>query len=137
MLEKVGIRVSFQSSPSSIFFPKLTQATGSLVEFGWSPGTDAWNIFHSTVRTNDGLSGGAFNAGRYSNAKLDALIDGMRVEPDIGKRRAMVGDALKLMQDELPLLPLYRRHHNWVMKKGIQAVHAPNDVMDLRWVTVP
>jgi peptide/nickel transport system substrate-binding protein len=137
MLEKVGIRVSFQSSPSSIFFPKLTQATGSLVEFGWSPGTDAWNILHSIVRTNDGLNGGAFNAGRYSNAKLDALIDGMRVEPDIGKRRAMVGDALKLMQDELPLLPLYRRHHNWVMTKGIQAVHAPNDVMDLRWVTVP
>ncbi len=137
MLEKVGIRAGFQPSPSSLFFPKLTQATGSLLEFGWSPGTDAWNVFHSIVRTHDGQSGGAFNAGRYSNAKLDALIDGMRVEPNIDKRRAMVGDVLGILQDDLPLVPLYRRHHNWVMKRGVQVTHAPNDVLDLRWVTVP
>ncbi len=137
MLEKVGIRVNFQPSPSALFFPKLTQATGSLLEFGWSPGTDAWVVLHSIVRTHDGQSGGAFNAGRYSNAKLDALIDGIRIEPDLTRRRALVGDALRLMHDDLPLVPLYRRHHNWVMKRGIQMVHAPNDVLELRWVTMP
>ncbi len=137
MLEKVGIRAAFQPSPSSIFFPKLTQATGSLIEFGWSPGTDAWGVLHAIVRTNDGLSGGAFNAGRYSNAKLDALIDGIRIEPDLAKRRSMVGQALQLMNDDLPLVPLYRRHHNWVMKRGMQLVQSPNDVLDLRWVRMP
>ncbi len=137
MLDKVGIRASFQPSPSSLFFPKLTQATSSLIEFGWSPGTDAWGVLHSIVRTHDGQSGGAFNAGRYSNPKLDALIDGIRVEPDLTRRRAMVGEALRQMQEDLPLVPLYRRHHNWVMKRGIQMVHAPNDVLELRWVKLP
>ncbi|MGH6608992.1 MAG: ABC transporter substrate-binding protein, partial [Burkholderiaceae bacterium] len=42
MLAQVGIRVSFQPSPSSLFFPKLTQATTDFFEFGWSPGTDPW-----------------------------------------------------------------------------------------------
>jgi peptide/nickel transport system substrate-binding protein len=136
MLEKVGIRANLQTSPSSIFFPKLTQATGSLLEFGWSAAPDPWSTLHSIVRTHDGASGGAFNAGRYSNPKLDALIDGIRVQPDLDKRRTMVGEALKIVNDDLPLVPLYRRHLNWVMKRKVNVTQLPNDVLELRWVTL-
>jgi peptide/nickel transport system substrate-binding protein len=136
MLEKVGIRANLVTSPSSIFFPKLSQGTGFLVEFGWSATPDAWNILQSLVRTNDGLAAGAFNAGRYSNPKLDALVDGLRVEPNLAKRRAMVQEALRIVQADLPLMPLYRRQHNWVMRPNIDVVHWPNDVLELRWVTM-
>jgi peptide/nickel transport system substrate-binding protein len=136
MLDKVGIKVAFQPSPTATFFPKLTQATTSFAEFGWSPGTDAWNIFNSIARSNDGLAAGAFNAGRYSNPQFDALVDGLRIEPDLAKRQKMVGDALRLMNAELPLVPLYRRHHNWVMRPAIDVVQWPNDVLELRWVVM-
>ena len=136
MLEKVGIRASLVTSPSAIFFPKLSQGTGSLIEFGWSAAPDPWSMMQSTVRSNDGLTAGAFNAGRYSNPKLDALIDGLRVEPDLARRRQMAGDALRLMNAELPMIPLYRRQHNWVMRPHIDMVHLPNDVLELRWVTI-
>ena len=136
MLEKVGVKASLVTSPSSVFFPKLSQGTGFLVEFGWSATPDPWNIFQSLVRSNDGLTAGAFNAGRYSNAKLDALIDGLRIEPNLAKRRAMVQDALRIVQADLPLIPLYRRRHNWVMRPNVEAVQLPNDVLELRWVTI-
>jgi peptide/nickel transport system substrate-binding protein len=136
MLEKVGIRASLATSPSSIFFPKLSQGTGSFVEFGWSAAPDPWGTLQSLVRTNDGLAAGAFNAGRYSNPKVDALIDSLRVEPNLAKRRAMVGEVLRILQAELPMIPLYRRQHNWVMRPTIDAVHWPNDVLELRWVTL-
>jgi peptide/nickel transport system substrate-binding protein len=136
MLEKVGIKASLVTSPSSVFFPKLSQGTGSLLEFGWSAAPDAWNMLQSTLRSNDGLTAGAFNAGRYSNPKVDALIDGLRVEPDLAKRRAMVGEVLRIAAAELPMIPLYRRQHNWVMRPGIDAVHWPNDILELRWVTL-
>ncbi len=136
MLDKVGIKASLATSPSSVFFPKLSQGTGTLVEFGWSATPDAWNIFQSLVRSNDGLAAGAFNAGRYSNPKLDALIDAMRVEPNLGKRRAMVHDAVRIVQAELPLIPLYRRQHNWVMRPNVEVVQWPNDLLELRWVTI-
>jgi len=135
MLEKAGIRASLTTSPSSVFFPKLSQGTGSLIEFGWSATPDPWNIFQSLVRSNDGLTAGAFNAGRYSNPNLDALIDGIRVEPNRVKRLAMVQDALRIVQAELPLIPLYRRQHNWVMRPNVDVVQWPNDVLELRWVT--
>ena len=136
MLAQIGIRVSFQPSPSSTFFPKLTQATTSFFEFGWSPGSDPWGMLNNVIHTWDGVGSGAFNGGRYSNPKLDALIDAIRVEPDLTKRRALTGDALRLMASDLPLVPLYRRKLTWVMRPNIDAVHWPNDVLELRWVTI-
>ncbi|MGE5339161.1 MAG: ABC transporter substrate-binding protein [Gemmatimonadota bacterium] len=136
MLAQVGIRVTFQPSPSATFFPKLTQATTSFFEFGWSPGTDPWAMLNNVVRSYDGVASGAFNGGRYSNPKLDALIDGIRVEPDLAKRRQMVGDALRIMQADLPLIPLYRRKLTWVMRPNIHAVPWPSDVLELRWVRI-
>ncbi len=136
MLERVGIRASLVTSPSSVFFPKLSQGTGSLVEFGWSPGPDPWGMLQATVRSNDGLAAGAFNAGRYSNPRLDLLIDGLRVEPNLDKRQQMASDALRLMNADLPMIPLYRLQQNWVMRPYVDAVRWPNDVLELRWVTL-
>jgi peptide/nickel transport system substrate-binding protein len=136
MLAQVGVRATFQPAPSSLFFPKLTQATSSFFEFGWIPTTDAWAMLNSTVRSFDGAGAGQFNGGRYSNPRLDELIDSIRVEPDLARRRQLVGEALRLMNDDLPLLPLYRRKINWVMRPNIHAVPWPNDILELRFVRV-
>ena len=136
MLNQVGIRVSFQPSPSPIFFPKLTQATASLVEFGWSPSPDPWTTLQSIVHTYDGTGGGTFNAGRYSNPKLDAIIDAIRIEPELSKRTQLSSEALRLMNADLPLVPLYHRRLNWVMRPAVDVVQLPDDVLRLRWVTM-
>ena len=136
MLAQVGIRVTFQPSPSATFFPKLTQATSSFFEFGWSPGTDPWAMLNNVVRTYDGVASGAFNGGRYSNPKLDALVDGIRVEPDLARRRQMIGEGLRIMHADLPLVPLYRRKLTWVMRPNISVTPWPSDVLELRWVHI-
>jgi peptide/nickel transport system substrate-binding protein len=136
MLAQIGIRVTFQPSPSALFFPKLTQATTSFFEFGWIPTTDPWSMLNSIVRSYDGTGAGQFNGGRYSNPKLDALIDAIRVEPDLARRRQLTGDALRLMAEDLPLLPLYRRKINWVMRPNIHVTPWPNDILELRFVRI-
>lgn len=136
MLTQVGIRTQLRSSPTNQFFPKLTQAQASFVEFGWTPTPDAWGSLNALFRSFDKAGYGTFNAGRYSNPKLDALIDNIRVEPDITRRRAMVTTVLRLVGDELPFIPLYRRTLTWAMAKKVSAVQWPNDSMELRWVKV-
>jgi peptide/nickel transport system substrate-binding protein len=136
MLAQVGIRVTFRSSPTNQFFPKLSQATASFVEYGWTPATDPWATLNALFRTWDPQGGGTFNAGRYSNTQLDALIDAVRTEPDLTRRRARVGVALRMIHDDLPYIPLYRRTLNWAMARKVQAVQWPNDTMELRWVKV-
>jgi peptide/nickel transport system substrate-binding protein len=136
MLTQVGIRTTLRSSATNQFFPKLSQATASFVEFGWSASPDAWASLNGLFRTFDRSGLGTFNAGRYSNPQLDTLIDNIRTEPDLLRRRAMVTTALRLVGDDLPLIPLYRRTLNWAMAKNVQAVQWPNDTMELRWVSL-
>jgi peptide/nickel transport system substrate-binding protein len=45
----------------------------------------------------------------------------------------MVGDALRMVADDLPYVPLYRRKLNWAMARDVQVVHWPNDTLELRW----
>jgi peptide/nickel transport system substrate-binding protein len=136
MLTKVGIRASLRTSTTNQFFPKLTGATASFMEFGWTPNPDAWASLNALFRTWDKSGGGTFNAGRYSNPALDQLIDGMRVEPDLTRRRAMVGVALRLVHEDLPFIPLYRRTLNWAMSKRVTVVQWPTDFTELRWARV-
>jgi peptide/nickel transport system substrate-binding protein len=136
MLTQVGIRTTLRSSPTNQFVPKLSQGTASFIEFGWTPSPDAWSSLNGLFRSFDKSGMGSFNAGRYSNPELDVLIDGMRTEPDLTRRRAMVGVALRLIGDDLPYVPLYRRTLNWAMKKNVHAVQWPNDAPELRWIQV-
>ncbi len=136
MLSQVGVRTSVQIWPTATFFPKLTQATTSFFEFGWSPGTDAWPMLTATVRSHGEDGAGTFNGGRYSNAKLDQLVDAVRVEPDLARRRQMIGDVLRAMNADLPLIPLYRRTLTWVMRPDINVAQWPNDVLELRFVDI-
>ena len=136
MLTQVGIRTSLRSSPTNQFFPKLSGATASFMEFGWTPNPDAWSSLNALFRTYDKSGTGTFNAGRYSNPKLDVLIDNMRVEPDLTRRRAMVGVALRIVNDELPFIPLYRRTLTWAMSKKVSVIQWPADTPELRWASV-
>jgi peptide/nickel transport system substrate-binding protein len=136
MLTQVGIRTTLRSSPTNQFFPKLSGATASFIEYGWTPNPDAWASLNALFRSWDKSGLGTFNAGRYSNPKLDVLIDNMRIEPDLTRRRAMVGVALRLVQDDLPFIPLYRRTLTWAMSKRVSAVQWPSDWPELRWVSV-
>ncbi len=136
MLAQVGLRVNLRSSATNQFFPKLSQGTASFIEYGWTPTTDPWTTLNGLFRSWDASGLGTFNAGRYSNPKLDALIDAVRTEPDLTKRRARVGVALRLINDDLPYIPLYRRTLNWAMAKNVRAVQWPNDLLELRWVRV-
>jgi peptide/nickel transport system substrate-binding protein len=134
MLTQVGIRTTLRSSPSNQFFPKLSQGTASFIEYGWTPNVDPWSSLNALFRSFDKAGLGTFNAGRYSNPRLDGLIDDIRTEADLTKRRARVAVVLRTVAEELPYVPLYRRMLNWAMTKNVTAVQWPNDTLELRWV---
>ena len=137
MLTQVGIRTALRSTGTNQFFPKLSQGSSSFIEFGFTPQPDAWSTLNSLFRTwGAGGGSGTFNAGRYSNPKLDAMIDAIRVEPDLTRRRAMITVALRSLGEELPFVPLYRRTLTWAMAKKVSLVQWANDTVELRWVRV-
>jgi peptide/nickel transport system substrate-binding protein len=136
MLTQVGIRTTLRASPSNQFFPKLSQGTASFIEFGWTPNVDAWSSLNALFHSYQPGGFGTFNAGRYSNPELDKLIDALRIEPDLARRRALVATVLRKVGDELPYIPLYRRTLTWAMSNKVSAVQWPSDTIELRWVRV-
>jgi peptide/nickel transport system substrate-binding protein len=55
----------------------------------------------------DLCTGGAFNAGRYSSAHLDALVAEARRTADPGRQRALYAGATRIAHEDLAVLPLY------------------------------
>jgi ABC-type transport system substrate-binding protein len=47
------------------------------------------------------------------------VIDDIRTEPDLTRRRAMVSTVLRMVADELPYVPLYRRTLTWAMARKV------------------
>ena len=136
MLRQAGIRATLRSSQSNQFFPRLSQGTLSIGEFGWTPTSDAWASLNALFRSFGKEGFGTFNAGRYANPRLDAVIDGLRVEPDLDRRRAQVAEALRIVGDDIAMVPLYRRTLTWATQKRIALVQWPNDTLELRWLRV-
>ena len=136
MLTQVGIRTTLRASAAPVFFPKLSQGSAAFIEFGWTASPDAWNSLNGLFRSWHPSGLGTFNAGRYSNRELDALIDAIRIEPNLDKRRDMVTEALRKVAADLPFVPLYRRKLNWAMSDRVSVVQWPNDTLELRWAQV-
>jgi len=137
MLAHVGIRVSYHPLTFNVLLPKITSRDTSMYAIGWTPASvDAEGVLLPLVHTPTEPGVGDYNFGRYSNPKVDALIDGARVELDADKRRAMLLEALTIIDQESAFIPLMYRRIVWVMRKGIHTPIAPNDIVELRFVNI-
>src|SRR5580693_7544633 len=95
MLAKIGIKVNLRAQTRNLFFAKILRNTQdgkpnqtSFYMLGWSPATyDVHNVLEQMLETPDIKRGkGLYNAGGYSNKKLDELTDKIEVETDPAKR---------------------------------------------------
>jgi peptide/nickel transport system substrate-binding protein len=136
MLTQVGIRTRLHTSPGTQFFSMVSQGTAPFLEYGWTATADAWANLNGLLHSWNPAGGGTFNAGRYANPKLDELIDALRSENDLTRRRAMVGTALRMARDDIPYVPLYRRTLTWVMQKPVRVVMWPDDTAPVRWAHI-
>ena len=137
MLSRVGIRVSYRPLPFNILLPKVTTRDTSMYVIGWTPATtEPEGALVPLVRTPSRPGLGEYNVGLYSNAKVDGLIDQARVEFDHAKRTSLLNEAMTAIDAEAGFIPLVYRNVTWAMRKPVKAVIRPNDILDLRMVSV-
>ena len=137
MLAKVGIRVKYQPMPFNTLMPKVTSRELQFYALGWTPSTDVEGVLVPLLHTpTPGSGDGDYNAGRYSNPKVDALIDRARVELDPAKRAAMLTEAMAIADDDVAYVTLTYRNVFWAMRERVKVKARPNDALDLRFVRV-
>ncbi|WJR77264.1 ABC transporter substrate-binding protein [Bradyrhizobium sp. NP1] len=137
MLAKAGIKVDLQSVPASRWLPMMNNAETDMWVGAWTAvGTiDAHSYLHTIMHSRDEKKG-FFNAGLYSNKRMDELEELVARETDDAKRLAYLYEAFSLHRQDLPQIPLLQPMLIWGMKDSIHVHQLPNSSFNLRWVRV-
>lgn len=107
MAAEAGIRISIVAKE---FATQLAdQSAGDYVasQVGWSGRVDPDGNNHQFVTTDGGI-----NDSKFSDPKVDELMNAARVAATTEERRALYNEAMVIMLDELPRLFLY--HQTWI-----------------------
>jgi peptide/nickel transport system substrate-binding protein len=62
---------------------------------------------------------GAFNGSRYSNARVDELLECGLASIDEKKREALAQEAMRLAMRDYAVIPLHHQVTTWAMKKTL------------------
>ena len=138
MWTRIGVKTNLQTAPMAQFVSRVMNNDVSAYLFGWGVATfDALYTLDSLMSTKDGkTAAGVYNGGRFSDPKLDAMIQQIKVEMDTPKRDALIHDALKLTKDEYYYLPLHHQIRPWAMQKNVDTVHRADDRPMPTWTTI-
>ncbi len=136
-LARVGIRITVNALPFSLYISRLKKSDTSFYLVGWAtPMFDAFATLNAFVHTPGAGSGGVFNFGGYSNPAIDSLIDRMRFEPDAKKRYGQIREATRLLQEDVGYIPIHHQTIMWAMRANIDAAPPPENQLDVRWIGI-
>ena len=137
MWAKIGVKAKLRTLPTVTYFPMIQRFEASIYMLGWGvPTFDGMYSLQSLVRTLGTGGDGNYNVGRYSNPKLDQVIDRAKTETDPYIRPRLLTEALQIQNDDVAHIPLYNQIIPWAMKKNVDVVHRADNRLDLRLVKV-
>jgi peptide/nickel transport system substrate-binding protein len=124
MLTRIGIQTKVESMPAAIYFGRRTKRDFSAGMAGWGGGTGHPSSYlKALVASFDPKTGyGAVNTGRYSNPKVDALIQQAFTTLDIAKQEKLWQQASALAIGELAIVPLHYQTNVWALRRGYSYV---------------
>jgi peptide/nickel transport system substrate-binding protein len=122
MLSRVGIVSKVETAPMAPYSSRASKQEFSFHMVGWGASTgEASSPLRSLLATYDTKKGlGAVNWGRYSNAKVDYLIEQALQQVDDDNRRVMLQRATELSMQDLGIMPIHFQFTIWATKKGVQ-----------------
>ena len=93
-------------------------------------------MLSALLATPDEQGQGQFNLGSYSNDRVDALTAAVQSETDPARRHLLIREALALHAKDIGHIPLHQQALAWGMKKNIELVQPPDNMMPFKWVVV-
>ncbi len=99
-LAKIGVKMNIKSYPWKEYKQILKDGEGDAYFYGWigdNGDADNFLMLLETAQIKGGL-----NASKFSNAKLDELIEQGRITMDPAKRAAIYADAQKIVVEDAP-----------------------------------
>jgi len=138
MLAQVNVTLKINAMPRANYFPKIQNHDTSFYMLGWGvPTFDSQYALQSLVRTLvPKTADGDYNLGRYSNPKVDALVDRLKTEIDRKKRSDLAREASAIHQADVGHIPLHHQVIPWAMRSNVSVVHRADNRLTVKWVRI-
>jgi len=122
MLSRVGINSKVETAPMGPYSARASKQEFSFHMVGWGASTgEASSPLRSLLATFNRDKGlGAVNWGRYTNPKVDYLIEQALQQVDDGNRRTMLQHATELAMSDLGIMPVHFQFTIWATTKNVQ-----------------
>lgn len=137
MWSRVGIKAKLRTLPLVTYFPMIQRYEASIYMLGWGvPTFDALYSLQSLTRSVGQGGDGNYNAGRYSNPRMDVIVDRIKTETDLPVRNRFLTEGLQLSNDTVSHLPLHNQIIPWALKKNVDVTHRADNRLDWRLIKV-
>jgi len=122
----LGIDVRIRNEPARVFFGQtVTQRKyPGLAMFAWisSPESVPRTTLHSEMIPTKENNWSGQNYTGYRNPEMDELVDGIEVELDRAKRKALWSRLQRIYAEELPVIPLFFGANAYILPKWLKGV---------------
>ena len=127
MWARIGVKAAFQTHPYAPYIKKVLNSQSDIFILGWAntPQIDAFSILNNVFHTKAPRSG-TWNAGKYSNPEVDALVDRIAVEVDRPRRLELMKDAFLKLKADYAAIPLYREPLVLAARRNLDMWVAPD-----------
>jgi len=121
MLARVGIAAKVETAPMGPYSGRAAKQEFSFHMVGWGASTgEASSPLRSLLATFNRDKGlGAVNWGRYSNVKVDYLIEQALQQVNDENRSVMLQNATKLAMEDLGIMPIHFQFTVWATLKNV------------------
>ena len=137
MWSRIGVKAKLRTLPLVTYFPMIQRYEASIYMLGWGvPTFDALYSLQSLTRSVGTGGDGNYNVGRYSNPRMDIIVDRVKTETDLPVRNRFLTEGLQLSNDTVSHLPLHNQIIPWAMKKNVDVTHRADNRLDWRLIKV-
>jgi len=131
MAAEAGIKINLTSKEFATLLADQSAGDYTASQIGWSGRVDPDGNNHQFVTTDGGI-----NDSKFSDPKMDELMNAARVAPTTDARKALYDEAKAIMLDELPRLFLYHQTWIWAYNDSLKGFTAyPDGMIRLENVT--
>ena len=122
MWTHIGVKTKVEVMPAATFFTRVLRAEFSMHLAGWASDTgEASSDLIELVATSDPAKGrgAVFLPDKYSNPKVDTIIEQALATIDQDKRESLYREAERLAMPDMPIIPLHHQVNIWAVRKGL------------------
>jgi len=118
---RVGVDLELRSLELATLLSDVNRGNFQLYTLQWVGGNNDPDMFEYVFSSRRMPPDGA-NRGHYRNARVDALLDQARVEPDQEKRRQLFAEVQRIVAEDLPYLSLWYTDNICVHRRRVENI---------------